>query len=486
MSFIDYLKNRLNEAKAQVPKLAKGLKTWDTYSFSAAGGDRRYKEFVGDLEAAGGEVDPDHHAAILKSGWAAVITGGKNFAGKRAKSILTGAPASSLIYKKGDTSKTIDMTKMERNVRGGTTMTTESKEVCFLLAVQVALDGKATSVQGIIDLIEAFERSSLLGYIKKIQGVEKHEDVLEDILKDPANMRASAVLAVNFLNAIKIGTNYTLHRGSTDFNNIRKRGALLAGLGEDRWNPADVMFIKDGISDKINALLALDSIVEYNSTFNGMVATNDIIPVSLKQTDKAAMGSVAVKKYADIESPTIWSGTPEDAKALTSKIRSLIGIDGLNVFLTWNEKAMTKTTTSMKLTDILVDEEFVEQAKLSDAWNRCYPPVVDWLHTLHKKGGLKDSLAAIALNAMSSGPASATYHKAMDTGIVLVDPSLVGVEIIGIELQINSVSVLVHYKVTKGGKPDGERTAQIRSKGSAPQAIVYNSTRGGGSAVIAE
>lgn len=484
MSFIDYMKNRKHMQRLNEAKLPKALKTWSSYSFSAAGGDRRYREFVEELNAKGGEVNPEFHEEILKSGWAAVITGGKNFAGARAKTIKGGIPANQLVYKKGDPSSLIDISKMERNVRGGTTMSTESKEVSFLLAVQVAIDGKAKSDTDIIQFIEGLERETLAAYILKVDGVESADAIITDVLADPDNMRASAILAVNFLNAIKIGTDYSLHRGSATYNSIRQRGAALAGLGEDRWNPADVMFIRNGTEDKIANLLALDSVLEYNSTFNGLVANNDIIPVSLKQTSKAAMGSVAIKKYAEISSPTVWSGSAADAKALKDKIKSLVGIDGINVLVTWNDKAMTKKTTSMRLTDILTDEEFVSQAKLSDAWNRCYPPVVDWLHTLHKKGGLKDSLAAIALNAMSSGPASATYHKAMDTGIVLVDPSLVGVEILGLELQINSVSSLVHYRVLKAGVPEGDRTAQIRSKGSAPQAIAYNTTRGGGKSII--
>lgn len=467
------------ESKAK----AKALKTWDNYSFSAAGGERRYNEFVADLEKIGGQVDPTFHAEILKKGWAKVIAGGKNFAGPKAKTISGGIPAYALVYKRGNPSELIDISKMERNVRGGKTMSTESKEVSFLLAVQVAQHAGVLDAKKIIQLIDAMDVNVLTSYLTNIHGVEKPEAILTDIIADPDNMRSSAVLAVNFLKKIRLDGGYSLHRGSSLYNEIRKKGAKLAGLGEDRWNPADVMFIRNSATSKVHELLALDSIVEFNAAFNALVGVHDIVPVSLKQTDKAAMGSVAIRKYADIESAKPWTGSAEEARNLLEKIRALVGVDGLNVFITWNPKAMTKSTTSMKLTDILMDAEFVEQARLSDAWNRCYPPVVNWLHNINKKGGLKNSLAAIALNAMSSGPSSAQYHKAMDTGITLVDPSLVAVEIMGIELQINSVSCLVHYRVSKGGEPVGDYSAQIRSKGSSPQVIVYNSTRGGGSSI---
>ena len=92
---------------------------------------------------------------------------------------------------------------------------------------------------------------------------------------------------------------YYIHRGTDLFKNIKKVGATLAKLNADKWNPADVMLIKNEqlVASKLDQFAKDKNIAEYNR-FIG--SNDDVIGISLKKGDTDALhGSFAVNQLTE-------------------------------------------------------------------------------------------------------------------------------------------------------------------------------------------
>lgn len=86
---------------------------------------------------------------------------------------------------------------------------------------------------------------------------------------------------------------YTIHHKTKRFNDIKNRGSKLANLNQDKWNPADLFFIKK--NNKISDKLKLKSIFRFN---NYISSNYEVIGISLKESESGALhGSISGRSF---------------------------------------------------------------------------------------------------------------------------------------------------------------------------------------------
>ena len=86
---------------------------------------------------------------------------------------------------------------------------------------------------------------------------------------------------------------YTIHHKTKRFNDIKNHGSKLANLNQDKWNPADLFFIKK--NNKISDKLKLKSILRFN---NYISSNYEVIGISLKESESGALhGSISGRSF---------------------------------------------------------------------------------------------------------------------------------------------------------------------------------------------
>lgn len=153
------------------------------------------------------------------------------------------------------------------------------------------------------DNIEQFlevmqDESKKLELLKRLDGVTVKE--LDDILmlvefnKDYATN--FILVARNIIKGTPMGSdtsNYVVYPRDK-WEAFKGMCARLAGrqldvnMKGDKWNPADILFIRRGVN--LVTLLS-DDITLINEKFNQLVKDGDIVPISVKQTESAIRGS---------------------------------------------------------------------------------------------------------------------------------------------------------------------------------------------------
>ena len=86
---------------------------------------------------------------------------------------------------------------------------------------------------------------------------------------------------------------YTIHHKTKRFNDIKNHGSKLANLNQDKWNPADLFFIKK--NNRISDKLKLKSILRFN---NYISSNYEVIGISLKESESGALhGSISGRSF---------------------------------------------------------------------------------------------------------------------------------------------------------------------------------------------
>lgn len=121
----------------------------------------------------------------------------------------------------------------------------------------------------------------------------------DDKTWDDANKKCALKL-LQYCKSLNVNLDkYYIHRGTDLFKKIKKVGATLAVLNADKWNPADVMLIKNeqSVASKLDQFAKDKNIAEYNR-FIG--SNDDVIGISLKKGDTGALhGSFAVNQLTE-------------------------------------------------------------------------------------------------------------------------------------------------------------------------------------------
>lgn len=117
----------------------------------------------------------------------------------------------------------------------------------------------------------------------------------------------------NFSNMTFLDFNrYTIHHKSKHFNDIKNHGSKLSGVHQDKWNPADLFFIKK--NNKISDKLKLKSICRFN---NYISSNYEVIGISLKESEAGALhGSISGRSFL---SQLIGSGIVNSIKSRVPK-----------------------------------------------------------------------------------------------------------------------------------------------------------------------
>lgn len=106
---------------------------------------------------------------------------------------------------------------------------------------------------------------------------------------------------------MKNPNNYTL-LSLSEWNAIKKIGgtvlsnALGTSVKGDKWNPADIVLIRNDFKlEELKKFTKTSDIVELNDTFDNMVQSGIIVPISIKKTPDAIRGSRGISKEIDAE-----------------------------------------------------------------------------------------------------------------------------------------------------------------------------------------
>lgn len=449
---------------------------WKDYSFSDKDGARRFLEFLDDLKDQSIEIDEEIKNLIIDKGWKNVFGNTKNFANPKA--VYNGQQAATFLYLRGNKNTQADFNSIVRTkLRGSGTYSTQAKEASFLICVNVAEDFGIKDADKIVEFIDNLQRVEVEGYLDRYPEITDVKKVADEIISKPG-LKHAASNALNALNALNFKIkNYQMHRESPIIKKIRDKGSKLSGLAKDKWCPADVYLINYKEVTKIESLLTIKELTQFNEKFTDLVDSGVIIPISLKADAKASMGAVSTKKFAKIASPEKWDNA--NLNLFISTINEVIRFAGVPVSVTINEGPKTiKVPKGLKsVTDLFNSKEFLDGIKDNVSWQRCYPPVIEWLVEIGKSKGVANGLVPVILEALSASPLSTKFYICTPDAFKIKEPHGVKIEVQAIELQLNTTSVLVHYRVEEDGKIT-DQTAQIRTKGSVSQLITYDSTRG--------
>lgn len=183
--------------------------------------------------------------------------------------------------------------------------------------------------------------------------IEDDSEYLETFLKVAINIRQKTPLSGD-------GSKYRVLKGKAwnAYKSIaaRELSALLQQeVKADKWNPADVVFVKDGFNfASIRKELGGDlSLIKYNEKFAEAVKAGNIIPISIKQKADSIKGSRGITG----ELPMDVSGV---------KLRPFIElgeIAGVPLLVNYDENVITDDTTIQKKVISWIDskgKEYVE------------------------------------------------------------------------------------------------------------------------------
>lgn len=263
---------------------------------------------------------------------------------------------------------------------------------------------------------------------------------------------------------------FQCHHRTQEYKDLRKKGAALAGIGEDRWNPSDIMLIARDRRAYTKAMRA-DNL----ATLNKFLADpyGDIRGISLKGS-KAMHGSVAASSIAGhplisdtmkrikIMHMPLMSNTLPDAQK-TEVIRAFAEIQRNRI-----SKIYVRGVDGT-LTDTIMAWDTV-----TDLWSKAYPDTLALLMACRDDEDL-DNLAFVgfmyassAINGVSSNYWKAQAGRPMD----FVKPSTNrnAFRLDQVIVPVNGEASTV-FNATYKGKPV---KLQFRSKNSKPQFIIIH------------
>lgn len=239
---------------------------------------------------------------------------------------------------------------------------------------------------------------------------------------------------------------YNFHHGDKIFNEIRAIGKYLSGLSNlDKWNPADIYFIKKWNPPK-------DCIAKYNEYVS---MSGDVIGVSLKKGEKEALhGAIAL----NVVSTEFGKGK-----------HSVKYKDKSDAFIKDTVKSLKSLKQHPMKSKIFVhsaNKDFEQSLKMMEIKSANYfksvPPSIEFLKNSGKD--LERMLKFAIMHAMSISPKSCPHYKLEGAKLSKV-PEPFEIEIIRIRIKINgNTDTVTDFKFN--GK---QMKLQLRSKGSLPQ-----------------
>lgn len=490
-----------NSLNALSEATAKNKNLWAGNTFGGkpgSEGHRRFMEtFLKDVESRGVKVDPVVISRIKAEGWDAVFgRNSKNFNNPKAiyqspkgkeDPERDGRPAMDFINLTLD-----EFEKLERqnyfNKRGGGA---NEKELGFIVALKAAEITGYRDESSLYDFItDEANRAHIESLINEVDGAKLSEDLYFGIIEDK-NIKSSIGCAFQFLSlGVSYGRNF--HHKSKLSEGLKKDAGGKTRVGNaDKWNPADVFICTDRGDSLLASLKNETNIADLNHKFNEAVRSGDIIPISLKASAEASLGSYSIeslsKRLANAKLPKPRELAPADAKGITKTIKNIVSKSGIPVLCSINKGGNVRhkvNKTFKNTTDLFSDEEFLVGLNTSTSNSKVYPPALEWMESLsQEKEGIRGILEFGILVAYSLAPESSTFYIVTPKYAKIKENGGGHVEIQSIELQPNTASILLHHTLEYDGKV-ATSTCQIRPKGTYVNFVTYAEVRGTGQAEI--
>ena len=265
---------------------------------------------------------------------------------------------------------------------------------------------------------------------------------------------------------------FQCHHGTSEYNALRKKGAALAGIGEDRWNPSDIMLIARD-RKAYNKAMQMDNIVSLNRFLANPYG--DIRGISLKGS-RAMHGSVAASSIVDhplirdIMKRIKIMHMPLQHNTLTYAQKA----DVIEAFAEIQRNRISKIY--LRGVEGTLTDTIMAWGTVTDLWSKAYPDTLALLMACRDDEDL-DNLAFVGFMYASSAinGVSANYWKA-EAGrpMYFVKPSTDrnAFKLDQVIVPVNGEASTV-FNATYRGEPV---KLQFRSKKSKPQFIIIRDT----------
>lgn len=281
--------------------------------------------------------------------------------------------------------------------------------------------------------------------------------------------RETAADIIETFGASKL-TKFQCHHGTPEYNKLRKRGAALAGVGEDRWNPSDIMLIARD-RKAYNKAMQTDNL----ATLNACLADpyGDIRGISLKGS-QALHGAVAASSIAGnpLVSDIMKRIKPMHMPLQNNTLTDAQKADVIEAFVKIKRNKTRRIYVrgvEGTLTDTIMAWDTV-----TDLWPKAYPDTLALLMACHNDGDLDDlaftgfMYASSAINGVSANYWKAEAGKPMYFVEPEIDRDAFSLDQVIVPVNGEASAV---FNVTYKGKPV---KLQFRSKGSKPQFIIIH------------
>lgn len=285
----------------------------------------------------------------------------------------------------------------------------DSGEIGFLFAVDMLIhhhDFVSFSQYKPSELVKCADKQTLNKALKQMAELSEQDPWVK-------TQRNSAKLITKRYPEILQG-NYEMHHKTEMYNRIREQGQKLSGLAKDKWNPADMIFVKKGTvldPKQMKTLVNLNSYIGNMETF---------IPVSLKKNTDAIQGAVAVSTYlqnAGLKPLTKIANNQQAVKAIKDYVIKIAN----------NPKLSSIVKIGPIKDDFIKYFESDEQSKnfvpSSESFKNALPPALEFLlrATSGQQSTAESVMRGAYVIATSSTPSSCNHWKAMGTKLKFVN-----------------------------------------------------------------
>lgn len=418
---------------------------------------RYTKELLNQIDELGIEIDPKFKADLIANDYDWNATWNNKDRKARSKSNFTkGVPtkvleltdreALEMFWVRGNTGMKPDWKNIPRLdvVRGSQTISNDAKEVAFLVFCEI-LRTKNLPANELVLYVQSIGDYGIKEVLKNIKSSVNLDALASEIAYNPNETKSIAESAINFLSYFSINGKHPFFKDPS-YDAIRKLGTKQTGLNPDKWNPFDVYYCSHS-----NGLASLAGSKDITFDFNKMVDSNELLPLSLKQSDAASHGSLTIQSVLDNYKPY----NPFDrmdraqfAKFLVQEIRQLQS--KCTVFV-------TSDTKDKSVTDYIMNKPDLEKRY---NWFSVYPCVLERFNQLNN---LIPALEDALLVAHSLSTKSSKFYLTTPKTFKKYGETSAKIHFKHIEIPLDQISIKVFYTL-EIGDTSREYMSQIRYK----------------------
>lgn len=272
---------------------------------------------------------------------------------------------------------------------------------------------------------------------------------------------------------------YEIHHNTELFQKIKKTGAELAELGQDKWNPSDVFLIRDYNPSSVD----LNDRLAYNSYIhNPDLEKAEVIGISLKAS-KSLHGAFSLRnlgKQFGFEVSTKYktynsTETKTKFKKLIKEIAKKYKEDEFCYFISEIVKDKFAGVDGLVQNSTDLDEIYENLKKLEKAGklgNNHFKSLIPALEFLADVEDIRAAVKYAVLIAMSIDISSCPHYKVYADKFYFINSSQISqdIELKHIKIKLNGDNDVI-FEIDVNGSL---KKFQLRSKDTLPQFILYD------------